>query len=395
MKYGNVTKSADSTEQSAYTAEEMEQVNRFTRRELKVEEVYIFPIVMCDNELDRDNEHFTVEALNQLAERFIGKTVICDHDRKNINQVARIFSTEVVHNPSVKTFNGQDLYQLTCKAYMLKNESTQPIINNIEAGIYKEVSVNCAVASQKCSICGQEYYGDNCIHFRGRAYDGKRCVLALSDVTDAYELSFVAVPAQPGAGVTKCYKYDEAIETLKKKGMNTMEDYGKIKMALTELGVDLDGIAKSEGKAENELPSMGAILAAVKKSIPGVAKTEDAFLTASAVKSAVGKEMTSEEVIGLIKSANESAEKAKLYDDIKSKAIDNAIKSGVKAKGEAFSEDRYRKIFASFSVDEINEQSKEWENEAKSLIPTGRKSEDAAAKGADSLAMCDLDAFKL
>lgn len=376
MKFGNIIKSAD-TGQNEYSAEEMEQVNKFTRHKLTADEVYIFPVVMCDNELDRDYDHFTVDTLKQLANRFIGKTVICDHNRKNANQVARIFSTEVVHNPSVKTFDGKDLYQLTCKAYMLKNESTQPIINNIEAGIYKEVSVNCFVESQKCSICGNDYTDyPLCIHSRGGYYNGKRCTVELSNAIDAYELSFVAVPAQPGAGVTKCYKYDEAIEALKKKGMNTMEDYGKIKMALTELGVDLDGIAKSEGKAENELPSMGAILAAVKKSFPNAAKTEDAFLTANAVKSAVGKEMTSEEVIRLIKSANESAEKAKLYDDIKSKAIDNAVKSGVKAKGEAFSEDRYRKIFASFSVDEINEQSKEWENEAKSLIPTGRKSED-------------------
>lgn len=371
MKYGNIVKSAD-TGQNGYSAEEMEQVNKFTRHKLTADEVYIFPVVMCDNELDRDNEHFTVEALNQLAERFIGKTVICDHSAKNANQTARIFSTEVVHTPSVKTFDGQDLYQLTGKAYMLKNESTQPIIDNIEAGIYKEVSVNCAVASQKCSICGQEYYGDDCIHFRGRMYDSKKCVLALSDVTDAYELSFVAVPAQPGAGVTKWYTGNDA---LKEKGMNeNMNEYAKVKPMLAELGVDLDGIAKSEGKSENELPSLEAILTAVKKNVSS--KDEEAFLTADAVKSALGKDMTSEEVIGLIKSANESAEKAKLYDDIKSKAIDNAVKSGVKAKGEAFSEDRYRKIFDSFSVDEINEQSKEWENEAKSLIPSGRKSED-------------------
>lgn len=390
MKNGNVAKSAGSAEQTAYSAEEMEQVNKFTRRELKADEVYIFPIVMCDNELDRDNEHFTVEALNQLAERFIGKTVICDHSAKNANQTARIFSTEVVHVPSVKTFDGQDLYQLTGKAYMLKNEVTQSIIDNIEAGIYKEVSVNCAVASQKCSICGQEYYGDDCVHFRGRAYDGKRCVLALSDATDAYELSFVAVPAQPGAGVTKWYTGDDA---LKEKGMNkNMNEYAKVKPMLAELGVDLDGIAKSEGKTENELPSLEAILTAVKKNLSS--KNEEAFLTADAVKSAAGKDMTSDEVIELIKSANESAEKAKLYDEIKSKAIDNAIKNGVKAKGEAFADERYRKILASFSVDEINEQSQEWENEAKSLISKGRKSEDAE-KGADSLAMCNLDAYKL
>lgn len=387
MKYGNVTKSAESTEQSAYTAEEMEQVNRFTRRELKAEEVYIFPIVMCDNELDRDNEHFTVEALNQLAERFIGKTVICDHSAKNANQTARIFSTEVVHTPSVKTFDGQELYQLTGKAYMLKNEVTQPIIDNIEAGIYKEVSVNCAVASQKCSICGQEYYGGECIHYRGRAYDSKRCVLALSDVTDAYELSFVAVPAQPGAGVTKWYTGDDA---LKKKGMIKNMSYDETKKALAELGVDLDGIAKTKG----ELPPLSDILSAVAKAFSEKEAPAEAFLTSEAVKSAAGKDMTGDEVLGLIKSASEAAEKAKLYDEIKSKAIDNAVKNGVKAKGEAFADERYRKILAGFSVDEINEQSQEWENEAKSLISKGRKSEDAE-KGADSLAICDLDAYKL
>lgn len=374
MKYGNVTKS-EGGGQDLYSPEIMAKVNKFTRRELTADEVYIFPVVMCDNELDRDNEHFTVEALNQLAEKFIGKTVICDHSAKNANQTARIFSTEVVHTPSVKTFDGQDLYQLTGKAYMLKNESTQPIIDNIEAGIYKEVSVNCAVASQKCNICGQEYYGDDCIHFRGRMYDSKKCVLALSDVTDAYELSFVAVPAQPGAGVTKWYTGNDA---LKEKGMNkNMNEYAKVKPMLAELGVDLDGIAKSEGKTENELPSLEAILTAVKKNFSS--KNEEAFLTADAVKSAAGKDMTSDEVIELIKSANESAEKAKLYDEIKSKAIDNAIKSGVKAKGEAFADERYRKIFASFSVDEVNAQADEWENEAKSLIPTGRKSEDSIA----------------
>lgn len=387
MKYGNVAKSADSTEQSAYTAEEMEQVNRFTRRELKAEEVYIFPIVMCDNELDRDNEHFTVEALNQLAERFIGKTVICDHSAKNANQTARIFSTEVVHTPSVKTFDGQELYQLTGKAYMLKNEVTQPIIDNIEAGIYKEVSVNCAVASQKCSICGQEYYGGDCIHLRGRLYDGKKCVLALSDVTDAYELSFVAVPAQPGAGVTKWYTGDDA---LKKKGMIKNMSYDETKKALAELGIDLDGIAKTKG----ELPPLSDILSAVAKAFSEKEAPAEAFLTSEAVKSAAGKDMTGEEVLGLIKSASEAVEKAKLYDEIKSKAIDNAVKNGVKAKGEAFADERYRKILAGFSVDEINEQSQEWENEAKSLISKGRKSEDAE-KGADSLAICDLDAYKL
>lgn len=387
MKNGNVAKAAEGSGQAPYSPEIMAKVNKFTRRELTADEVYIFPVVMCDNELDRDFERFSVDTLRELAEKFIGKTVICDHNRKNANQTARIFSADVVHIPSQKTFDGEDLYQLTCMCYMLKNESTQLIIDNIEAGIYKEVSVNCAVESQKCSICGQEYLGGDCYHYRGNIYDGKRCFLTLSKATDAYELSFVAVPAQPGAGVTKWYKGDD---TAKKKGLIKNMSYEETKKALAELGVDLDGIAKTKG----ELPPLSDILTAVAKAFSEKEASDEAFITSEAVKSAAGKDMTSEEVIGLIKGASETAEKAKLYDDIKSKAIENAIKSGVKAKGEDFSDERYRKIFASFSVDEINAQALEWETEAKKALNPGRKSEDTE-KGANSVAMCNLDDFKL
>ena len=48
---------------------------------------------------------------------------------------------------------------------------------------------------------------------------------------------------------------------------------------------------------------------------------------------------------------------------------------GIKAKGESFDEERYKKLFAGFSVDEINGQAKDWEDEAKSLFKSGRKSE--------------------
>ena len=44
---------------------------------------------------------------------------------------------------------------------------------------------------------------------------GKKCIGELSEPTDAYEFSFVAVPAQPGAGVTKSTpSLDAAFELL-------------------------------------------------------------------------------------------------------------------------------------------------------------------------------------
>ncbi len=33
----------------------LEKLNQFTRRELSADEVYIFPVTLCDNDIDRDN----------------------------------------------------------------------------------------------------------------------------------------------------------------------------------------------------------------------------------------------------------------------------------------------------------------------------------------------------
>ena len=75
------------------------------------------------------------------------------------------------------------------------------MIADIEAGIKKEVSVGCAMGLAVCSVCGSEY--GTCGHHKGQHYDGKLCCAILKEPMDAYEFSFVAVPAQPAAGVLK------------------------------------------------------------------------------------------------------------------------------------------------------------------------------------------------
>lgn len=48
-----------------------------------------------------------------------------------------------------------------------------------------------------------------CPHRKGETYGGKLCCGELTEPYDAYEWSFVAVPAQRQAGVTKTYKRKE------------------------------------------------------------------------------------------------------------------------------------------------------------------------------------------
>ena len=98
-----------------------------------------------------------------------------------------------------------DSTALVLYAYMLRNDQTAATISAIEGGILREVSVGCAMGKATCSICGSDKTTVWCEHMRGREYDGKQCVVELSEPEDAYELSFVAVPAQRQAGVVKKY----------------------------------------------------------------------------------------------------------------------------------------------------------------------------------------------
>lgn len=64
---------------AAVTDDEMALINAYSRRTLTKDEVYVFGVVLCDNDIDRDNERFTVESLFELEKLFVGKTGIFDH----------------------------------------------------------------------------------------------------------------------------------------------------------------------------------------------------------------------------------------------------------------------------------------------------------------------------
>lgn len=183
--------------------EDLALIGRYTRRPLAPEEVYTFPVVLCDNEVDRDGERFSVPALHGLAELFVGKTGIFDHDPKGKNQTARLYRCRVEKDESRTTAAGEPYHALRGDAYMLRGDATRELIREIDGGIKKEVSVGCAMGSAVCSICGADRRKDPCRHRPGERYEGKLCHIVLGDPADAYEWSFVAVPAQPRAGVVK------------------------------------------------------------------------------------------------------------------------------------------------------------------------------------------------
>ena len=175
------------------TAAQLETINGQAKSEMKPEQLYVFSLRLCDDQVDRDGERFDTAALPDLAKLFIGKTGILDHKWSSDNQIARIFQTEVVKEDRVS--------YIKAWAYIRRGGAADEVIADIEAGIKKEVSVGCAMGRAVCSVCGSEY--GTCGHLKGEAYDGQICCAILKEPMDAYEFSFVAVPAQRDAGVLK------------------------------------------------------------------------------------------------------------------------------------------------------------------------------------------------
>ena len=188
-------------EKRAGLTPDMDLINAQALVELKAEDVFVFRVAACDDQLDRDHERFTLKTLEGLADLYVGRPIILDHQWSAKGQTARIYEADVQESGGVN--------RLVLSAYMLRNEVNAPAIQAIEGGILREVSVGCAIQHAVCSICGTDKAVAWCEHRPGKDYDGETCVVDLDGAADAYEVSFVAVPAQPGAGVTKTYGGEE------------------------------------------------------------------------------------------------------------------------------------------------------------------------------------------
>lgn len=186
-------------EKQAVSEGELALINTQTLRTLTADEVFTFRLAACDDQVDRDNERFTLAALEGLAPLFVGRPVLMDHKWSAGTQTARVYAAGVEE--------AEGIHRLVLRCYMPRTEQTAPTITAIESGILRECSVGCAVDRVICSICGANQVQTCCQHFPGREYDGRLCVMDLDGARDAYEVSLVAVPAQPGAGIVKSKRY--------------------------------------------------------------------------------------------------------------------------------------------------------------------------------------------
>lgn len=165
---------------------------------------YTFTVKLCDNEIDDDNERFSSQCLEQMAEMFVGKYGCIGETR-----IAKIVSTEIVTDEN-KWATFHERYQwLKATVIIPRSNETEQLIEQIEHGEKPEISVACSVNTSACSICGKT--NRSCTHKPGEYYGGKLCYMTLYYPREAFEWAFVE-PAKVEKETNMDNHIDDTIE---------------------------------------------------------------------------------------------------------------------------------------------------------------------------------------
>ena len=101
-----INKAAQAASSGAPTAVQLEAINNLAKAHLTAQQVYVFSLRLCDDQVDRDFERFDTETLSALGDLFVGKSGIFDHRWSAEGQTARIYRTEIVTEPETRTAAG-------------------------------------------------------------------------------------------------------------------------------------------------------------------------------------------------------------------------------------------------------------------------------------------------
>ncbi len=222
------------------TAAELELINRQTLRDHTADEVWVVPILACDNQPTEHQERLLIPALEQLAPTFVGRPGLEDHFWSATVQNCRIFDAGVSRDAGEKSkVEGEPYTYLWIKAYALRTPDNAAFRANVEGGILKETSVGFFLdwMEVECSICGGAIYDwwasyigseDACSHIPGQEYDGKLCLglIPAHDGLKGAENSWVAVPAAPRAGAQRTTSAPEVGSTGQMVGMAQFDAEG-------------------------------------------------------------------------------------------------------------------------------------------------------------------------
>ncbi len=182
------------------TPEELALINKYTNVDFTKEEVMVFSLVSADQNVDRAGDQFTSKGLKDMADMSPDKPYLMNHDWEIGSVMGKIFDAKVANK------------QLQQKVYVPIRENTKDFIQGMLDGLYNKVSVGFAMNPKDyvCSSCQKSLYSMECSHYPGgKDKEGKPIIGIIRGVKDYFEISNVAVPCQPAAGIRRSLEQSE------------------------------------------------------------------------------------------------------------------------------------------------------------------------------------------
>lgn len=161
-------------------------VNRFALRPLTREDIAIFTLDLCHNQVDKHFSRFPEEELEKIAAMVPGRPLMERHDLRGALPRGTFFRARV-HREG-------DRLSVRPEVYVLRTAANEDFIRSIEGGVYRETSIGFSFARPECSVCGADIRG--CPHTPGEQYDGAVCHYLLREVLEVIEGSVVAAGSQ-------------------------------------------------------------------------------------------------------------------------------------------------------------------------------------------------------
>lgn len=185
----------DQTRAQHITDQDLAKIQRFALKELKSEELAVFRMNLCNDQIDRHASRFPEKELKAINRMIVGKPTMVNHDMSALPR-GRFFDSRMAIGPtgtqSIST--STDALFVQPSTYMLREPENESFIRNIEAGIYSGTSIGFAFDTPECSVCNCDLRV--CAHWPGEDYDGEICHYIMHDVRDVFEGSIVPLGSQ-------------------------------------------------------------------------------------------------------------------------------------------------------------------------------------------------------
>jgi len=189
------------------TAGMLAMINNYALAPLTAEQVFVRKFLMAHNCIDRDNECFPNEMLDQFAATMPGKSLLAGHNRRDLPR-GKWFdaSTEEMSCEQFKALTGIDPRMPDgvdrCKvlwswAYMVKTPSNEELTQQIDGGV--------------CDHCSIGFAAADCRAVRETPTGPTKYYQYVSP-GEALEGSLVWLGAQPGATAQKAFDKNREME---------------------------------------------------------------------------------------------------------------------------------------------------------------------------------------